>query len=413
MVGGRNYRESQFNLAVQGQRQPGSAFKPFVLATALEKGISPATTMTSSEQSISLGDKLWTPHNYEDAYLGPITLETATVHSDNAVYAQLAALVGLDDVIRVARRMGVTSPMKQYFSLALGTQVANPLELARSYAAFANRGFRLDIRGRKPGTTWNRPRAVDGVEDSEGNVVDDFQQQPRRVLSARTVSTVNRLLQGVVREGTATRAAIPGWSVAGKTGTTENYGDAWFVGYTPSLVVAVWVGYPKGLRPMLTEFDGEPVTGGSFPAEIFKTFAEQALPYLGKQPVGFDQPPSDWVSPLTVVQRDGLLQRDNGNCRNAYTRPLLRRRPGRSGRRTASRTRWRSRTSSGASSRWRSSASRRSRSSRSCSTARPSPASRSGSWSTRSRARAAPRRTTRSSCGCRSRCTASSRGCRA
>ena len=130
---------------------------------------------------------------------------------------------------------------------------------------------------------------------------------------------MNRLLQGVVREGTATRAAIPGWSVAGKTGTTENYGDAWFVGYTPELVVAVWVGYPKGLRPMLTEFDGESVTGGSFPAEIFKTFAEQALPYLGKQPVGFDQPPSDWVAPLAVVQRDGLLQRDNGNCRNAYT----------------------------------------------------------------------------------------------
>jgi penicillin-binding protein 1A len=319
MVGGRNYRESQFNLAVQGQRQPGSAFKPFVLATALEKGISPGTTMTSSERSISLGDKLWTPHNYEDSYLGPITLETATVHSDNSVYVQLAALVGLDDVIRVARRMGVTSPMKQYVSLALGTQVANPLELARSYAAFANGGFRLDIRGRKPGTTWNRPRAVDAVEDAEGNVVDDFQQQPRRVLSARTASTVNRLLQGVVREGTATRAAIPGWSVAGKTGTTENYGDAWFVGYTPELVVAVWVGYPKGLRPMLTEFDGESVTGGSFPAEIFKTFAEQALPYLGKQPVGFDQPPSDWVAPLAVVQRDGLLQRDNGNCRNAYS----------------------------------------------------------------------------------------------
>ena len=243
------------------------------------------------------------------------------MHSDNAVYAQLAALVGLDDVIRVARRMGVRSPMKQVFSLALGTQVANPLELARSYAAFANGGFRLDIRGRKPGTTWNRPRAVDAVEDAEGNVVDDLQQQPKRVLSKRTAATVNRLLQGVVREGTAVRAAIPGWSVAGKTGTTENYGDAWFVGYTPELVVAVWVGYPKGLRPMLTEFDGEPVTGGTFPAEIWKTFAEQALPYLGKQPVGFEQPPQDWVSPLAVVQRDGLLQRDNGNCRNAY--PVL------------------------------------------------------------------------------------------
>ena len=155
MVGGRNYRESQFNLAVQGQRQPGSAFKPFVLATALEKGISPGTTMTSSERSISLGDKLWTPHNYEDSYLGPITLETATVHSDNAVYAQLAALVGLDDVIRVARRMGVTSPMKQYFSLALGTQVANPLELARVLRGVREQG----LPDRHP-----RPQARDDLE---------------------------------------------------------------------------------------------------------------------------------------------------------------------------------------------------------------------------------------------------------
>jgi penicillin-binding protein 1A len=319
MVGGRNYRESQFNLAVQGQRQPGSAFKPFVLATALEKGISPATTMTSEEISIPLGDRFWTPRNYEDAYLGPISLETATIHSDNSVYAQLAALVGIDDVIRTTRRMGVTSPMQQVFSLALGTQAANPLELARAYSVFVNDGYRIDLTGPKGGKTWNRPRAIDAVRDVEGTVVDPFRQVSRKVLSKRTAQTVNRLLQGVVREGTAQRAALPGWSVAGKTGTTENYGDAWFVGYTPELVVAVWVGYPRELRPMLTEYHGEPVAGGTYPAEIWKAFAEKALPALGKQPTGFDLPPGDYASPVAVVQRDGTLQVDNGNCNNAYT----------------------------------------------------------------------------------------------
>ena len=319
MVGGRNYRESQFNLAVQGLRQPGSAFKPFVLATALEQGISPGTTMTSEELSIPLGDKFWAVHNYEDEYLGPISLETATIHSDNSVYAQLASLVGIDDVIRTARRLGITSPMKQYFSLALGAQAANPLELARAYSAFANDGYRIDVQGRGGGKAWNRARVVDVVRNVDGDVVDPFRPVSRQVLSRRTATTVNQLLQGVVREGTATRAQLPGWPVAGKTGTTENYGDAWFVGYTPELVTAVWVGYPRELRPMLTEFHGDPVAGGTFPAEIWKAFMEKALTALGKEPVPFDAPPGDWAAPIDVVQRDGIVQRDNGNCRNAYT----------------------------------------------------------------------------------------------
>ena len=319
MVGGRNFRESQFNLAVQGQRQPGSAFKPFVLATALEQGISPATTMESKELSIPLGDRFWPVSNYEDAYLGSISLETATVHSDNSVYAQLAALVGIDDVIRTARRLGVTSPMKHFFSLALGAQASNPLELARAYAAFANGGYRIDVAPRGEGKPWNRPRAVEVVRDVEGKVVDPFRAQSRKVLSERTAAYVNELLQGVVREGTGTRAALDGYPAAGKTGTTDNYGDAWFVGYTPELVAAVWVGYPRELRPMLTEYDGDPVAGGTFPAEIWKAFMEDALPYLDKEPDDFKPPPGDWAAPLAVVQRDGVLQRDNGNCRNAYT----------------------------------------------------------------------------------------------
>ena len=321
MVGGRNYRESQFNLAVQGQRQPGSAFKPFVLATALEKGISPGDDdFESKPLEISLGDKLWTSRSQLRGLLpradrprdGDDPLRQRRLRA--ARRARRA-----DDVIRDGPPAGHDEPAKQYFSIGLGTQAANPLELARAYAAFANGGFRIDIRGRKPGTTWNRPRAVDAVEDAEGNVVDDFQQQPRRVLSDadgldREPAAPGRRARG---DGDARGAPPAGASPArpARPRTTATRGSS---GTRPSSWSAVWVGYPKGLRPMLTEFHGESVTGGTFPAEIFKTFAEQALPYLGKRAGDVDLPPSDWVAPLAVVQRDGLLQRDNGNCRNAY-----------------------------------------------------------------------------------------------
>jgi penicillin-binding protein 1A len=310
MVGGRNYRESQFNLAVQGERQPGSAFKPFVLAAALEQGIAPSTTFVSRPLSISLGDKFWFVENYEGSYLGTIDLETATIHSDNAVYAELTRLVGPRRVANTARRLGIRSPLRSYFSIGLGAQAVNPLELARAYSVFANRGYRIGTR-----SLGNQPRVVDSItvrDKVDGNV-----QTAKRVLSPRTAAIVNNLLQEVIERGTGRRAALPGWPAAGKTGTTENHGDAWFVGYTPQLVVSVWVGYPNQLRPMLTEFHGEPVAGGTYPALIWKSFMERALPYLGKQPEAFASPPLDSASPRMVVERDGRIQLDNGLCRSA------------------------------------------------------------------------------------------------
>ncbi|MBA2475884.1 MAG: PBP1A family penicillin-binding protein [Actinobacteria bacterium] len=314
MVGGRNFRESQFNLAVQGERQPGSAFKPFVLATALEAGVSPATTFVSKPLQISLGDRFWSVENYEDAYLGSVDLETATVHSDNAVYAQLTALLGPKAVAETARRLGVRSPLRGYFSIALGAQAVNPLELARSYAAFANGGFRIDGSLRR---LENQPRVIESVRTPSSLLAN--RARPERVLTPRTASFVNFLLQQTVEEGTAVRAGLPGWSVAGKTGTTEEYGDAWFVGYTPRLVVAVWVGYPDELRPMLTEFHGDPVAGGTYPALIWKSFMERALPDLGHASERFASPPSDFSSARQVVQRGGRLQLDNGDCRGTIS----------------------------------------------------------------------------------------------
>jgi membrane peptidoglycan carboxypeptidase len=309
MFGGRNFRESQFNLAVQGERQPGSAFKPFALAAALSEGIAPWTTFVSKPVTVSLGDKLWLVHNYEGSNLGRIDLETATIASDNTVYAQLAELVGPKAIREMARRLGVTSPLKGYYSIVLGGEAVNPLEMARAYSSIANGGNRVDgsILG-------DHPRAIVRVNSNENRPVD------KPALGENGSAIVTRFLQEVITRGTGRRAALPdGRPVAGKTGTNENYGDAWFVGYTPQLAVAVWVGYPNGLRPMLTEFQGRPVTGGTFPALIFRSFMEKALPYLGYEPGAFPAPQFNYASPVRIVWRDGTWQRDNGYCRGTVS----------------------------------------------------------------------------------------------
>jgi penicillin-binding protein 1A len=310
MIGGSNFRESQFNLAVQGERQAGSAFKPFVLATALDDGISTQTTFVSKPTTISLGDKLWSVSNYEDAYLGSTDLETATIQSDNSVYAQLTAMVGPRNVRRMAHRLGIKSELSGYFAIGLGAEAVNPLEMARAFSTFANGGRRID------GSLFgNRPRAIASVtkngERKQNKVV------PRQALDPEKAKLVNQILQKVVTSGTGRKAALSDRPAAGKTGTTENYGDAWFVGYTPQLAVAVWVGYANELIPMLTEYEDEPVAGGTFPALIWKTFMEEALDYLQARPGYFDSPSLPYPVPVNVVQRGGQLMIDNGVCRGA------------------------------------------------------------------------------------------------
>jgi penicillin-binding protein 1A len=306
MVGGNNYRKSQFNLAVQGVRQPGSAFKPFVLATALRQGISPATHFESEPQSINLGDRDWVVGNYDGTYHGSIDLETATVESDNTVYAQLTQLVGSKNVAATAKRLGIRSKLDGYYAIGLGAEAVTPLELARAYATLAHGGRRVDGQIFK-----NRPRVIAEVVQrgkKRFNTPKAF-----NALSSTQAGIVNATLQKAVQFGTGTRARLPDRPVAGKTGTTENYGDAWFVGYTPQLVVAVWVGYPTTLRPMLTEFRGEPVTGGSFPALIWKSFAEKAL--KDEEPLGFAYPGMPYGAAKLVVRRGERLLLDNGLCR--------------------------------------------------------------------------------------------------
>ena len=312
MIGGNNYRKSQFNLAVQGERQPGSSFKPFVLATALKDGISPDSEFESGPVEISLGDRIWSVHNYENEDLGRIPIATATEVSDNTVFAQLTELVGPAAVVRTARRLGITSRLKSYFAIGLGAEAVNPLEMARAFSGFANGGRRID------GSAFgNRPRAIATVRSDNGRLVDRNQPVGRPVLTENTAALVTSLLQSVVRSGTGKRAQLSdGRPVAGKTGTTENYGDAWFVGYTPQLVAAVWVGYPTQLRPMLTEYHGDAVAGGTFPALIWKSFMERALPYLHDEPQDFPAVSLPYSVPKLVVLRDGRLELDNGKCRS-------------------------------------------------------------------------------------------------
>jgi len=325
MIGGENFRRSQFNLAVQGHRQAGSAFKPFVLSAALEEGIAPATTLVSEPTEIYIGGSYWKVENYEDTYLGTINLEQATIHSDNAVFAQLTHLVGPRRIVRVAHRLGITSPLRAYFSLGLGAEAVNPLEMARAFSAFANGGLRVD-----GAIIGNSPRAIVAVGNKDAEEVACAQPNVRcnglvrkRALTSATAATVTSLLEGVVREGTGIRAALPDRTAAGKTGTTENYGDAWFVGYTPQLVAAVWVGYPNKLVPMTTQFNGEPVAGGTYPALIWRAFMKRALKLVpgGDEIADFDPAPSSYGTSLPVVWREdlrrpggGSLLLDNGNC---------------------------------------------------------------------------------------------------
>ncbi len=320
MVGGKNFKKSQFNLATQSQRQAGSAFKPFVLTAALSQGLSPSSVLTSKPLYLSLGDKYWSVSNSEDSYLGPIDLKTATAYSDNTVFAQLTKIVGPKSVVRAANALGIQSKLDAYLSIGLGTNLVNPLEMARAYGTIADGGSRID--GQLLG---DEPRAVLGYRNLIDNSVHPNTEVPKQMMDSNDSAIVTSLLENVVSYGTGKRAALPGRVAAGKTGTTENYGDAWFVGYTPQLVVAVWVGYPNKLVSMDHLFHGQPVMGGTYPAEIWKSFMEHAFTYLEKTdpsgqwaPEYFANPSYPYSSAKQVVWRDDKLMLDNGNCRASF-----------------------------------------------------------------------------------------------
>ena len=270
MVGGSDFEQRPFNLATQGHRQPGSAFKPFTLVAALEKGISPGRTFVSAPKTLEGPRGDFKVENYEDRYAGVTSLAAATTVSDNSVYAEVGyKLVGTRAVARVAQEMGVRTPVSRNPAMVLGglKQGVTPLEMAKSYETLAA-GRRASCRARSRPARAARSRSPGW---RAAGIDDENKTRRKRAVPEGVAKQATQILSTVVTAGTG-RAAQIGEFAAGKTGTTENYQDAWFVGFNDDLTVAVWVGYPEGAKPMETEYRGEPVAGGTFPAEIWHDF---------------------------------------------------------------------------------------------------------------------------------------------
>lgn len=267
MVGGRDFATSQFNLAVQGKRQPGSAFKPFVLVRALEEGVGPDSVFDASPYSVQVKDGVWNVRNYEnERTAGVMTLRAATNWSVNCVYARLVMQIGPEDVVDAAQRMGIDSPLEPNPAIALGglSKGVSPLEMASAYGTIANSGLQVE------------PTGITRITDTEGDVLFAPDLSSERAISDSVAVQASLMLHDVVEAGTGTAARIPGVWAAGKTGTTQSYRDAWFVGYAGEISTSVWVGYREGLVDM-TNVHGIKVTGGSFPAQIWRSYMQSAV----------------------------------------------------------------------------------------------------------------------------------------
>ena len=283
LVGGTNHAAAPYNRAVTARRQAGSAWKPFVYLTALEAGQTPDSPVT--DEAVTIAN--WSPQNYEPGFLGPMTLETALAKSVNTVAARLADEVGRPAVAATARRVGIVSSVNTDPAMALGTTLVSPLELTQAYAAFANGGNRVQAYG------------IERIR-SGGQVI--YTRAPARPVPAIAnppLSDLNRMLRTVMVSGTGTRAAIPGYDLAGKTGTTSDYKDAWFCGFAGNLASCAWLGRDDG-RSM-----GR-VSGGTIPAEMWKSFMITALKRTPKLAIPVGTPAPVAAPPVDVAAEPPL-----------------------------------------------------------------------------------------------------------
>ena len=272
-IGGWSFERSKFNRATQALRQVGSAFKPFVYTTAIDRGYTPVSILQDAPVTYPAGpgQPPYSPHNYENDFWGPITLRRAIEHSRNVPTIRLMDALGPKQVISYARRFGLTAPIPPYLPVALGAAEQTVLEMTSAYSVFPDQGVRM--------TPYNIVR----VTDREGNVLEENRPEPRDAIRADTAYVMVSLLRGVVQHGTAVKAASIDWPIAGKTGTTDDFSDAWFIGFDPDLTLAVWVGYDQK-KPLGPGMSG---AEAALPIwmEIFKS-------YIGdrKDPPKFEPP---------------------------------------------------------------------------------------------------------------------------
>ncbi|MDH4140228.1 MAG: PBP1A family penicillin-binding protein [Coriobacteriia bacterium] len=303
MVGGENYSKNKFNLATQGRRQPGSSFKTFVLVTALEDGMPPHRYVDSSSPAVIPSNPPWIVSNSEGRGRGMITMESATRSSVNTVFARLIWDLNTDEasgaerVGETAHRMGISSDMPPYPSIALGSQNVTPLEMASAYGTLATNGVHYPAM------------AITKVVGPDGDVVFEAEPDGERVLEPEIAYAATSILKGVISGGTGRRANI-GRPAAGKTGTSQNYRDAWFVGYTPQLVTSVWVGYYE-TETAMRNVHGARGFGGTLAAPIWADFMKRAL--AGEPVLDFekqDKPEykwrDEWVPKIAVPKLVGL-----------------------------------------------------------------------------------------------------------
>lgn len=271
LVGGYDFYQSQFNRALQAKRQPGSAFKPIIYSAALEAGYSELSIVPDAPLVFRMAPgKFWRPQNYDNRFVGPVTLRSALAHSLNSVAIRLAQRVGLERVIQQARKLGIESPLEKNLSLALGSASVSLLEMVRAFGVFAGGGNLAE------------PLFILKVTDRYGNVLEESEPTSKAVLSPEIAYVLTDMLKNVVQSGTARAAAKLGPNVAGKTGTTSDFRDGWFIGYTPEFVAGVWVGYDDH-RPL-----GDKETGANTALPIWLNFMSGAG--QGNSPAEFPVP---------------------------------------------------------------------------------------------------------------------------
>jgi penicillin-binding protein 1A len=278
MIGGYDFERSKFNRATQAKRQPGSAFKPFIYATAFDRGLTPSTVLDDSPISFHtrIGGQLveWSPRNFDRKFHGPTTLRRALENSINVVTVKLLQEIGVDRVVKLAHQVGIESELRREIALALGVSEVTPLELVSAYGVFANGGVRAE------------PFAIRRVTDQRGRILEQHVTETQEVMRPETAYVLVNVMKGVIERGTGARARVLARPLAGKTGTTDDATDLWFVGFSPRLVAGVWIGYD--IKRSL----GSAETGGRLALPIWIQFMQKALE---------DAEPEDFPVPDNVV----------------------------------------------------------------------------------------------------------------